>query len=180
MDVERAIAKAFDLKAAWTKPASTLTLASDAQGVRFTFEANQKDFYFDRLRVFFGAPPLRQKDTLWLSKLDVIKIIAPLCRPGDHAALLPPEVPKLIVIDPGHGGIDPGTQNESLKPERKDLHPRAVAQRLEKLLESRGWKVVLVRETDTELSKDKKADLLLRSGLCQPPEGRPLPQHPFQ
>jgi len=157
----RAIAKAFDLKSAWTKPASTLTL-SDAQGVRFTLEANQKDFYFDRLRVFLGVAPLRQKDTLWISKLDVIKIVAPLYRPADHAKLLPPEAPKLIVIDPGHGGIDPGTQNEKLKLNEKTF-TLDVSQRLEKLLEARGWKVVLVRETDTELSKDKKADLLMRS-----------------
>src|SRR6478736_857545 len=153
----KAIAKAFDLKPTWTNPASTLTL-SDAQGVRFTFEANQKDFYFDRLRVFLGVPPLRKKDTLWLSKLDVIKIVAPLYRPADHASLLPPEPPKLIVIDPGHGGIDPGTQNEKLKVNEKTF-ALDVAQRLGKLLEARGWKVALVRETDTELSKDKKADL---------------------
>jgi len=157
----RAIAKAFDLKAAWTKPAGTLTL-SDAKGVRFTLEANQKDFYFDRLRIFFGAPALRQKDTLWISKLDVVKILGPLYRPADHATLLPAQAPKLLVIDPGHGGIDPGTQNEKLKLNEKTF-TLDVAQRLEKLLKPRGWQVVLVREKDTELSKDKKADLLMRS-----------------
>ena len=158
------IAKAFALKAAWTKPAVTLTL-SDARGVRFTLEANQKDFYFDKLRVFLGAPALRQKDTLWLSKLDVVKIIAPLYRPADHVTMLPPEAPKLIVIDPGHGGIDPGTQNEKLKLNEKTF-TLDVAQRLEKLLAARGWKVLLVRDKDTELSKDKKADLLMRSDFA--------------
>lgn len=160
----RAIAKAFDLKAAWTKPGSVLTL-SDARGVRFTLEVDQKDFYFDRLRVFLGDPALRQKNTLWLSKLDVIKIIAPLYRPADHATLLPATTPKLIVIDPGHGGIDPGTQNEKLKLNEKTF-TLDVAQRLEKLLTARGWRVVLVREKDTELSKDKKADLLMRSEVA--------------
>jgi len=157
----RSIAKAFGLKAAWTKPATTLVL-SDAQGARFTFEESQKDFYFDKLRVFLGAPALRAKNTLWLSKLDVIKIVAPLYRPADHAAMLPPEAPKLIVLDPGHGGIDPGTQNEKLKLNEKTF-TLDVAQRLEKLLEARGYQVVLVREKDVELSKDKKADLLMRS-----------------
>jgi N-acetylmuramoyl-L-alanine amidase len=158
------IAKALSLKATWTKPAATLTL-SDAQGVRFTLEANQKDFYFDKLRIFLGAPALRQKDTLWVSKLDVIKILAPLYRPASHAALLPPEAPKLIVIDPGHGGIDPGTQNEKLKLNEKTF-TLDVAQRLEKLLTARGWRVLLVRDKDIELSKDKKADLLMRSELA--------------
>jgi N-acetylmuramoyl-L-alanine amidase len=158
------IAKAFALKAAWAKPPGTLTL-SDAQGVRFVFEESQKDFHFDTLRIFLGAPALRQKDTLWLSKLDVVKIVAPLYRPADHAALLPPAPPKLVVIDPGHGGIDPGTQNEKLKLHEKTL-TLDIAQRLEKLLSARGWKVVLVRDKDTELSKDKKADLLMRSELA--------------
>ena len=159
------VAKALSLKAAWAaKPAGTLTL-SDATGVRFTFEADQKDFYLDKLRVFLGAPALRAKDTLWVSKLDVIKIVAPLFRPADHAALLPPAPPKLIVIDPGHGGIDPGTQNEKLKLNEKTF-TLDVAQRLEKLLAARGWQVVLVREKDVELSRDKKADLLMRSELA--------------
>jgi N-acetylmuramoyl-L-alanine amidase len=163
VDVQ-AIAKAFGLKAAWTKPALTLGL-SDARGARFVFEAGQKDFYFDKLRIFLGVPALRQKDTLWLSKLDVVKIVAPLYRPADHAALLPATPPRLIVIDPGHGGIDPGTQNEKLKLNEKTF-TLDVAQRLGKLLEPRGWRVVLVREKDTELSKDKRADLLMRSELA--------------
>jgi len=160
----RAIAKVFGLKAAWTKPAVTLSL-SDTQGVRFEFEAAQKDFYFDKLRVFLGAPALRQKDTLWITKLDVVKVVAPLYRPSDHARLLPATPPKLIVIDPGHGGIDPGTQNEKLKLNEKTL-TLDVSQRLAKLLEARGWEAVLVREKDVELSKDKKADLLMRSELA--------------
>jgi len=155
------VAKAFSLKAEWTQAAVTVAL-SDARGVRFTFEASQKDFYFDKLRVFLGAPALRHKDSLWVSKLDVVKIVAPLYRPADHVALLPPAAPKVIVIDPGHGGIDPGTQNEKLKLNEKTF-TLDIAQRLEKLLTTRGWKVLLVRDKDTELSKDKKADLLMRS-----------------
>jgi N-acetylmuramoyl-L-alanine amidase len=156
----RDLAKILELKFAWSKPGSAMTL-SDKNGVRFAFEANQKDFYFDRLRIFLGVPALFHKDSVWISQLDVIKIVAPLQRPADHAALLPVTEPKLLVIDPGHGGIDPGTQNVKLGVNEKTF-TLDVAQRLEKLLEARGWRVLLVREKDTELSKDKKADLLMR------------------
>jgi N-acetylmuramoyl-L-alanine amidase len=156
----RDVAKLSDLKVAWSKPGAAMTV-SDAHGVRFAFEANQKDFYFDRLRVFLGSPALFHKDSVWISLLDVIKIVAPLVRPADHVALLPAAEPKLIVIDPGHGGIDPGTQNEKLKVNEKTF-TLDVAQRLQKLLEARGWRVLLVREKDAELSRDKKADLLMR------------------
>ncbi len=157
----RDVAKAFDLKAAWTKSENELGLA-EGKRVQYLFEANQKDFYSDGLRIFLGAPALKHKDSLWISQLDVVKIVAPLIRPTAHREFLPATEPKLIVIDPGHGGIDPGTQNAKLGLNEKTF-TLDVALRLEKLLEARGWRVALVREKDVEISKDKKADLLLRN-----------------
>ena len=51
----RDLAQGLGLKVVWSKAEVAQTL-SDAHGVRFTFEGNQKDFYFDVLRVFLGAP----------------------------------------------------------------------------------------------------------------------------
>lgn len=157
----RDLAKNLGLKVAWTKDNTAMTL-SDARGVRFTFEGDRKDFYFDGLRVFLGAPAVRHKNSLWVSQLDVIKIVAPLFRPANHLAALPAAAPRLIVLDPGHGGIDPGTQNLKQKLNEKTF-TLDVALRLKKLLELGGWRVLLIRDKDTELSKDKKTDLLMRS-----------------
>jgi N-acetylmuramoyl-L-alanine amidase len=88
-----------------------------------------------------------------------------LFRPADHVGLLPATQPKLIVIDPGHGGVDPGTQNLKLGVNEKTC-ALDVALRLAKLLELRGWRTLLVRDKDTELSKDKRADLLMRNELA--------------
>ena len=156
----RDVAKHFGYKLAWSKPDMAMTL-SDARGVRFTFENNQKDFYLDGLRIFLGTPAVRHKDSLWISLLDVIKVVAPLARPGDHLAQLPAAPLRTIVLDPGHGGIDPGTQNLKFGVNEKTA-TLDVAQRLRKVLETSGWRVLLVRDRDTELSKDKKTDLLLR------------------
>ncbi len=156
----RDVAGQFGLKAAWTKPDLVLTLG-DARGVRFTFESNQKDFYFDGLRVFLGAPALLHKDGLWISKLDVIKIVAPLLQPAEHASQIPGITARTIVLDAGHGGIDPGTQNQKLGLNEKTF-TLDVALRAKKILELQGWRVLLIREKDTELSRDKKTDLLLR------------------
>lgn len=157
----RALADGLDLKARWTKPNAALTL-SDARGVRFTFEASQHDIYFDGARVHLGAPVLVSKGDLWVSKLDVIKIVAPLFRPADHAALLPAITTRMIVLDPGHGGIDPGTENRRVGINEKTM-ALDVARRLKKLLELQGWRVLLTRDEDTELAKNKKADLALRT-----------------
>ena len=154
------IARRFDLKAAWTKPQQELTL-SDARGARFVFSASQYDFYFDGLRVFLGARALSEKKTLFLTKLDVIKIVAPLLRPGDHADPAPVRPPKTIVLDPGHGGGDPGKENLALGLNEKTF-TLDVALRLKKLLEAEGWRVLMTRKDDKVFSGDKKLDLQMR------------------
>lgn len=54
---------------------------------------------------------------------------------------------KIIVIDPGHGGADPGAQNSGLK--EKDIN-LDISLRLRKVLESKGCKVILTREVDKD------------------------------
>lgn len=160
----REIARRFGLKAEWAKNGPVMTLG-DKKGIRFSFEERQRDFYFDGLRVLLGEAAVQEKNTLWLSKLDVIKTVAPLFRPADHAALLPATLPKLIVIDPGHGGIDPGTENKKLKLNEKSL-ALDVSLRLKKILESRGWRVLLTRTEDRELSRFKTVDLQMRADFA--------------
>ena len=159
----RDLAARFALQPAWTRPERALTL-SDAR-VRFTFEANQRDFYFDGLRVFLGVPVVAGKDSLWLGLPDVIKVVAPLFRPADHLIQLPAMPPKTIVLDPGHGGIDPGTENKRLGVNEKTF-ALDVARRLEKILAAGGWRVRLTRTDDHELSRDKKTDLAMRDDLA--------------
>jgi len=60
--------------------------------------------------------------------------------------------PKLIVIDPGHGGGDPGTQHNGLVEKQLTLD---IAQRLKSILVAQGWTVRMTRETDVDpLSAD--------------------------
>jgi N-acetylmuramoyl-L-alanine amidase len=65
----------------------------------------------------------------------------------------PPEL-KTIVIDPGHGGEDPGTQGNGMF-EREGTLP--IAQALAKELRERKYTVVMTRETDTTLSLDDRS-----------------------
>lgn len=58
---------------------------------------------------------------------------------------------KVIVIDPGHGGADPGAQYGNLR--EKDVN-LAVALRLKQVLEKQGYKVILTRESDTDFYPD--------------------------
>lgn len=59
-----------------------------------------------------------------------------------------PTNPRLIVIDPGHGGSDSGSEHGGLKEADLTLD---VAKRVRDILIARGWQVKLTRETDVDV-----------------------------
>ena len=160
----RDIAGRYGLRVTRAKEGRLARLA-DASGVRLEFEDRNRDFHFDGTRVFLGAPIVSDRGSLWVSKLDVIKLVAPLLRPADHAHQLP-AVPRVIVLDPGHGGGDPGKENQLIGIQEKTA-TLDVALRLGKILSTQGYQVVLTRTTDTRLAPDQATDLQRRAGVAQ-------------
>lgn len=61
-----------------------------------------------------------------------------------------------FVIDPGHGGKDPGTQQNGI--DEKDL-TLDLALRVKKVLEGRKYSITLTREKDVFLSLQERADI---------------------
>ncbi len=55
---------------------------------------------------------------------------------------------RLIVIDPGHGGSDAGSQHNGLSEKALNLD---MAKRLRTILVARGWNVRMTRETDVDV-----------------------------
>ncbi len=54
----------------------------------------------------------------------------------------------LIVIDPGHGGSDPGSLGNGITEKTVTLD---MSKRLRQILVSRGWQVIMTRETDRDV-----------------------------
>ncbi len=128
-------------------------------GHRADLEGGEREMTLDNLKVFLGEPALLRTRVLYVSRIDAEKLLRPILAPPRLAA------PRVIVLDPGHGGGDPGMQNRTLGLDEKKL-TLDVAQRLKPLLEARGWRVVLTRSDDRELSPVKAIDLLRRSELA--------------
>jgi N-acetylmuramoyl-L-alanine amidase len=157
----RAIAERYGLKAVWVTSGKVMQLV-DARGrVRLKFEDRNRDFYLDGTRIFMGEATIFNQGSLHVGKIDVIKTIAPLVQPADYAGQLPAP-PRLIVLDPGHGGNDPGNQNSLLHLGEKDM-TLDVTQRLKKVLESRGYKVLLTRADDRRVELEARADVANRA-----------------
>lgn len=67
---------------------------------------------------------------------------------------------RVITLDPGHGGIDPGSKGATGTAEKEIT--LAVAQRLKEILTGSGAIVVMTRETDTDLSDPDGGRLITR------------------
>lgn len=105
------------------------------EGTAFNFPENKLNTTM-AVRFFKGnAPSLAQKDQL----------------SGQGNTLGFIDKRGVIVIDPGHGGGDPGCYSRRLGVYEKQI-TLDVAMRLRDLLESEGWEVVLTRDSDRDVS----------------------------
>lgn len=95
----------------------------------------------------FGTQPWRNKGST-KAYIDL---------PDDTPAKdIPPAISsKLVVIDPGHGGIDPGTVSEELKIYEKDI-VLDIGLKLGEILEKAGVSVHLTRATDIFMKPSEK------------------------
>jgi N-acetylmuramoyl-L-alanine amidase len=153
----------LDLKGSWTEPQRKLRLTSKTNSAnRVEFEADKRIAFVDGLRVDLGNPTVLRGGHLYIGRTDLEHCLAPLLRPAVVG-----RVPRLktIAIDPGHGGWDPGMENKKLGLQEKVL-ALDVSLRLQKLLETAGYRVVMTRATDTALAPDKKKDLLTRAEIA--------------
>lgn len=149
------------LKFSWVKRGRIVLLSGP--GARAEIEADSREATINGLRVFLGDKAEDSGGQVYVSRIDFERCLTPLLRPGTGVTALP--APKTIVLDPGHGGSDPGKINEKFKINEKTF-TLDVAQRVRKLLEAAGWRVVLTRDDDVALDSDKQADLAKRAAVA--------------
>jgi len=98
------------------------------------------------LEYWLGFAPQIVNNLVYVQSVDAKKTLQPLI---DSANYRPPS--GVIVIDPGHGGSDTGTRGVATAAAEK-VYTLDWALRVKPLLEARGWKVVLTRTSDVDLS----------------------------
>lgn len=132
----------FGLKPA---PAARGKAVYKSEWTALEFELDSRDHVINGLRVFTGEAVRSHRGKVWLSRIDADTLITPILKPGTNQARVP--FLKTIVIDPGHGGHDPGMVNPRVKLMEKDV-ALDTAKRAKALLEAQGYKVILTREDD--------------------------------
>jgi N-acetylmuramoyl-L-alanine amidase len=144
------VAANLGMKRSWVKNKETMTLTS--KWSRLDFAVDKRDIKLNGIRVFLGYPVALNGLDLYISELDYKHNVLPILTPQKI-----PNVPKLyhIVIDPGHGGKDPGSVNSALKMTEKTL-AFDIAIRLKKILESQNYRVTLTRKSDKFIELEKR------------------------
>lgn len=106
---------------------------------------------FNGRTIYFKNLPIYSKGTIYLPR-ELEKIVF-----SKETALFSPVYSiKTIVVDPGHGGRDPGAVSVGGMYE-KDLNLK-VSKYLKEELESKGFNVILTREQDKYLSLEERVD----------------------
>ena len=120
----------------------------------FVVQAEKNRAYLDLggVRVWLGSGVIADGGRMFIAKRDMDKTVSPILSPQ------PVSIPQLrtIVIDPGHGGKDPGKQNLSLGLNEKTM-ALDVAGRLKSILEVKGYRVVVTRTRDAFIELDDRA-----------------------
>lgn len=100
------------------------------------------------MEIHLSSAPQSSNGELLVSSLDLEKTLYPLLANWDEPFRWKNRV---IVLDPGHGGEDPGARTATGNFSEKDL-TLDWARRLAPLLENAGWQVVLTRNSDVTLA----------------------------
>ena len=120
---------------------------------------------YDGLEYWLGVAPQIIGGAPYVHWIDAQKFLQPLVRPARYCCL---NGSRTIVIDAGHGGRDLGASSGSSASAEKD-YTLDWALRLQALLITNGWKVVMTRTADFDLglaervaiAEQAKADFFL-------------------
>lgn len=123
-------------------PVAAVSVAS--KNGTMVLEIGSREAIWNGIQISLGFPPELIDGEISLYGLDLQKNLEPL--------LIEPPIEfrtnQVIVIDPGHGGLNVGTHSVLDGRFEKEF-TLDLARRLKPLLEAQGWKVFLTRNSDT-------------------------------
>jgi len=110
------------------------------------FTIGSQEVYLNGIKFHFSYPVVVKNGKVLISQIDLVKLIDPILRP---AKIKSGSIVKTVIIDPGHGGYEPGTQNAH---GQEKVYTMKLALKLKALLERKGFKVAMTRKGDEYVS----------------------------
>lgn len=121
--------------------------------VRMQLRVGSHECLMNNVKFVFTDKVVARGSSVLVSRMDLAKLIDPVLRPNfiSSAGNF-----RTVILDPGHGGKDPGAVN-SLGVE--SAYVLKVCLLLKSALEAKGYKVVMTRSTDRFLSLQERVTI---------------------
>lgn len=123
-----------------TRTGNTVSLENSKVEMKLTVGGHE--CLMNNVKFVFSDPVVASGNGVYVSRIDLAKLIDPVLRPSyiKNAGNF-----RTVILDAGHGGKDSGAANPIGTESKYNL---IVANKLKILLEAKGFKVVMVRDTD--------------------------------
>jgi N-acetylmuramoyl-L-alanine amidase len=107
----------------------------------------------NNVKFVFSDPVVASGKGVYISRVDLAKLIDPVLRPNfiSNAANF-----QTVILDAGHGGKDPGASNPLGTEANYNLK---LAQKIKTLLQAKGYKVIMIRETDRYYTLQERVNI---------------------
>ena len=132
------------------------TIRLEAKGRSIEIRGEGRDIRINGVKYVLCFPTVVKSGRVLISAMDVTKIIEPVMRPQKIKGAT--EV-RTVILDPGHGGHDSGARGRLGVEKEAALD---VALRAKRLLEARGFRVLLTRSTDVFIPLEKRSEFANR------------------
>ncbi|MBK1883491.1 N-acetylmuramoyl-L-alanine amidase [Luteolibacter pohnpeiensis] len=130
-------------------------LVLDSKSIEMKLQVGAQECLMNNVKFILSNPVVEQGSKTYVSRLDLTKLIDPVLRPqfiSDAGNF------RTIILDPGHGGKDPGSTN-SIGTEAN--YTLKLAYRVKAILESRPerFRVIMTRDSDRYVSLQGRVDI---------------------
>lgn len=140
----------------WTIPKQEIKVSLKSGTFLFTVDSRRS--VMKGTTVWLSIPVAYKNGSAHIGSVDLTTAIHPLLNPPRNTAGRPV---KHIVIDPGHGGRDPGNMEGKRQEKTYVLH---LAKELGEILAKAGFKVSYTRTSDNTLELPERAAIARRRG----------------
>jgi len=132
-----------------------LTMSKDYPPI--TGRAGASEVKINGVKFVLCFPTVSHGGQVFISKMDVVKIIEPVLRADKikNATAV-----STVILDAGHGGHDHGAVGNGIREKDMNLD---VVYRAGRMLQARGYKVLLTRRDDTFVPLEKRTALANRT-----------------
>ncbi len=154
-------AKSSQLQMTWERRSGAVRVSNPSTRLTFTVDSRRAEI--NGVQAWLSVPIIPYRDRVYIASIDLQTLLRPILNPPRNE---PGRKVRVVALDPGHGGKDPG--NQAGRDQEKNL-TLLLAAKVRTLLRDAGLRVVLTRYSDQfvdlperpALAKKQRADLFV-------------------